>query len=355
VFEKSNTVFEAESGGRKMSEKGQSGRYLLPALLAAGTVSLFYLLETWYPGSVSSLSLDLSFSYKVKIIWSVISFVGVALFIELIRKSYLYYITDLQTRHKVRRSLQWIRIFLIAVAFFVIWGEGFKNYGVIFGLVGAGLALSLQELILSIVGWGFIMLTRPFDIGDRIEIDNQKGDVIDISVLHTTLVEVGNWVDAEQSTGRLLMIPNGSFIRHSSTNYTKGFSFIWNELVIVVTFESDWEKAKEIILSLSTEEDAKFKSEIDKQIKATQETYAIRFGMISSIVYTSIQDSGVALTLRYLSPVRSRRSTSHKLYEAILKAFSTEPDIDFAYPTTRFYKSPVDLVQLNAPGESSKG
>jgi len=336
-----------------MVEKKQSGTYLLLGLLTVATASLLYLLETWYPGSITALSLNLSYSHKLRLIWSVIALVVVSLFIELIRKSYLYYITDLHTRHKVRRSLQWIRIFLIVAALTFIWGGGIKNYGVIFGLVGAGLALSLQELILSVVGWIFIMLTHPFDIGDRIEIDGMKGDVIDISVLHTTLVEVGNWVDADQSTGRLLMVPNGSFIRHGSKNYTKGFSFIWNELCIVVTFESDWEKAKEIILSLSAKEDAKFKSEIKNQIKKTQETYAIRFGMVSSIVYTAIDASGIALTLRYLSPVRHRRSTSHKLYEAILRAFADEANIDFAYPTTRFYKTPGDLAQLNTSKDSS--
>ena len=181
-----------------MNDKKQSATVFFLILLAAATCALVYLLESWYPGAVSTLSLHLSYGDKVRLIWSVITLVAVSLFIELIRKSYLYYITDLHTRHKVRRSLQWIRIALIIVALVLIWGGGIKNYGVIFGLVGAGLALSLQELILSVVGWLFIMMTHPFDIGDRIEIEDMKGDVIDISVLHTTLVEVGNWVEADQ-------------------------------------------------------------------------------------------------------------------------------------------------------------
>ncbi len=249
----------------------------------------------------------------------------------------------LQQRHKVRRTVEWFRTAAILVALLVIWGARVENLGVFLGIIGAGLALSLQELLLSIAGWGYAMLKKPFDIGDRIQVGDMVGDVIDIGVLHTTLVEVGNWVNADQSTGRLIIIPNSSFFRESVYNYTKGFPFIWNELCIVVTYESDWEKAKELILELSREEDSKIETEVHRQIDDMQESYAIlRYRVLTSIVYTSIADNGVALTLRYLTPVRARRTTEHKLFEGILKAFNKEPGIDFAYPTTRFYHNQAE-------------
>jgi len=312
-----------------------------------------FLLAYFHPRFLSSFFQKISFSYKFQLLWSVLVVIAISIFIELIRRSYLSHIVDLKARHKVRSYLHWVRIFTIVAALVFIWAGGVKNYGVVFGLVGAGLALSLQELILSIVGWIYIMINHPFDIGDRIEVEELKGDVVDISVLHSTLVEISHDVDAEQSTGRLLMIPNSSFIRRSFRNFTKGFAFVWNELPIVVTFESDWQKAKDIILRQSAKEDAKFKKEVDRQIRETQEKYAIRIGKYSSIVYTSIDANGVSLTLRYLCPARAKRSTAHDIYENILKHFAKEPGIDFAYPTTRFYKTSADLVQLNGRAESS--
>ena len=261
----------------------------------------------------------------------------------------------LQQRHKVRRTIEWVRTAVILVALLVIWGARVENLGVFLGIVGAGLALSLQELLLSIAGWAYVMLKKPVDIGDRIEIQDMVGDVIDIGLLHTTLVEVGNWVKADQSTGRLLVVPNSSFLRHSVYNYTKGFPFVWNELTAVVTFESDWQRAKELILELSREEDHKIEAEVQRQMDAMQESYAImKYRVLTSIVYTKIADNGIALTLRYLTPVRARRTTEHKLNEGILLAFSKEPEIDFAYPTTRFYQNQTEGKVRDFNGEEEQ-
>ena len=261
----------------------------------------------------------------------------------------------LQQRHKVRRTIEWVRTAVILVTLLVIWGARVENLGVFLGIVGAGLALSLQELLLSIAGWAYVMLKKPVDIGDRIEIKDMVGDVIDIGLLHTTLVEVGNWVKADQSTGRLLVVPNSSFLRHSVYNYTKGFPFVWNELTAIVTFESDWQRAKELILELSQEEDHKIEAEVQRQMDAMQESYAImKYRVLTSIVYTKIADNGIALTLRYLTPVRARRTTEHKLNEGILLAFSKEPTIDFAYPTTRFYQNQTEGKVRGFNGEEEQ-
>ena len=262
---------------------------------------------------------------------------------------------NLQMRHKMRRTIEWVRTAVILVALLVIWGARIENLGVFLGIIGAGLALSLQELLLCIAGWAYIMLKKPFDIGDRVEIQDMVGDVIDIGFLHTTLVEVGKWVKADQSTGRLLVVPNSSFLRYPVYNYTKGFPFVWNELTVVVTFESDWQRAKELILELSSEEDNKIEAEVHRQMDAMQESYAImKYRVLTSIVYTTIADNGIALTLRYLTPVRARRTTGHKLNEGILLAFAQEPGIDFAYPTTRFYQNQTEGKVRSFHGEEEQ-
>ncbi len=245
--------------------------------------------------------------------------------------------TDLEGKHKIRRAMSWLRAVVLVVSLVAIWISGAGQMGVFLGVMGAGLALSLQEVLLCVAGWALIIIKKPFDIGDRVELSGHVGDVIDIRVFQTSLLEVGNWVGADQSTGRIISVPNSTVYREFNANYTKGFPFIWNEQTIVVTFESDWRRAKELILKQAQEEAQKIEDEVRRQIEKMQSQYAIRYSHLTPIVYTHIADHGVALTLRYLCPVRKRRGMAHSVNEGILDDFIREPNIELAYPTTRFY------------------
>ena len=209
----------------------------------------------------------------------------------------------------------------------------------IISVVGAGIALALHDVILSLAGWVSIVVRRPYQTGDRIQMGNTKGDVIDISAFHTVMMEVGNWVDADQSTGRVVICPNNIIFREPVFNYTRGFEFIWNEIVITVTFESNWQKAEQIMFFVAQEKAEEIKSEAAEKIRRMSRNYAIHYKYLTPIVYTSIADSGVKLTLRYLSNVRMRRGTTSDISRKILDAFVTESDIDFAYETYRIYRA----------------
>ncbi|MHC4873316.1 MAG: mechanosensitive ion channel family protein [Planctomycetota bacterium] len=256
-----------------------------------------------------------------------------------LERVFLRKVTEIELRHKIRRTIFWVGLLAFIVIALLIWAGRLGNISVFLGIVGAGIALGLQETLLCMAGWLLVIVKKPFDIGDRIEVTDQIGDVIDISLFQTTLLEVGNWVKADQSTGRMLIIPNSVFYRQPALNYTKGFPFIWNELSTVVTFESDWQEAKKIMLDQAMEESDKIESEINRQISDMQNQYAIHYDNFTPIVYTSIADHGVQLTLRYLSPARKRRSTEHRISESILDAFISHKSIDFAYPTTRIYRN----------------
>lgn len=279
--------------------------------------------------------------------------VVIYIFVRAIKRSMLRDETEIETRHKIRGFSTWLGVGVFLVATALIWAPFIGDVGVFLGIIGAGLALSMQETILCIVGWGILQIRKPYDIGDRIEIDGRIGDVIGISVFQTTMLEVGNWVDADQSTGRLLITPNSMVIRQAVYNYTKGFPFIWNEFSTIVTFESDWQAAKEIMLKHAEHEDRKFDQEVERRIKDMQRQYAIRYGQLDPIVYTTIAENGVRLTLRFLSPVRQRRAMLHALSENILNALISHASIDFAYPTTRFFDHAEEgKPQLGGPGSS---
>lgn len=237
---------------------------------------------------------------------------------------------------------KWIKYF---VAFFVIlilvrvWFGAFTNLGTYFGIVSAGLAIALKDLLVNIVGWIFIIIREPFKVGDRIEIDGINGDVIDIRLFQFSVIEIGNWVDADQSTGRIIHIPNGIVFSKHQANYTAGFEYIWDEIPVLLTFESNWKAAKGILKDAVEKHAIHLSKEAEKQIKEAAKKFMIFYNNLTPIVYTSVKDSGVMLTLRYLVSSRSRRGTQEKIWEEILEQFEKRKDIDFAYPTTRLYNN----------------
>lgn len=220
-----------------------------------------------------------------------------------------------------------------------IWLEGLRSLGTFLGLLSAGLAIALKDVVGSLAGWVFILWRRPFQLGDRIQIGSQAGDVVDVRPFQFTLLEIGNWVDADQSTGRIIHVPNLLVFTESVFNYTAQFDFIWNEVPVLVTFESDWKGAKEILQKILDERVGETVKEAERAMKTASRKFMIHFRKLTPKVYTSVQDSGVLLTLRFICKARQRRGTAEEIWESILDAFSERPDIDLAYPTIRTYRN----------------
>ncbi len=168
-------------------------------------------------------------------------------------------------------------------------------------------------------------------------VGEHAGDVIDIRVFQFTLLEIGNWVGADQSTGRMIHVPNGTALSDVLANYTKGFQYIWNEVPVLVTFESNWREARAILQRIATRHAASATGEAARQIAEASRRFMIEYHNVTPAVSTSVRDSGVLLTVRYLCDPRQHRMTSETIWEDILTGFAERTDIDFAYPTTRFY------------------
>ena len=241
--------------------------------------------------------------------------------------------------YRWNRAIVYIYTVLLIILVGSVWVKGMKSLTTYLGLASAGLAIAMRDTISNLAGWAFIMSVKPFKVGDRIEVDKIMGDVIDIRMLQFSLVECGNWVDADQSTGRIIHIPNSKAITGAIANYEIGFKYIWNEVPVLVTFESDWKKAKELINKVSDENVLHLSQGAQQQIRKAAKKYLIFYDKLTPIVYTTVKESGVLLTLRYLVSPRLRRNSEHAIWEAILDAFDQEDNIQLVYPTRRTYLS----------------
>lgn len=147
---------------------------------------------------------------------------------------------DDETRYKWRKNLTYILGFFGFILIGRIWFEGMGSVATFLGLLSAGLAIALKDPVSDMAGWLYLMWRKTIKVGDRVQIGEHKGDVIDMRFFKFSMLEIGNWVHADQSTGRVIHIPNHFVLRDSIINYTSDFDFVWNEVSIVITFESDW-------------------------------------------------------------------------------------------------------------------
>jgi len=256
---------------------------------------------------------------------------------------------DVQVRYHWQKMTIYLAFTLGFILVGRVWFLGIHSLATFLGLAAAGVAIALQDLVKSLAGWAFVLWRRPFAVGDRIQVGSYSGDVIDVRIFKFTLLEIGNWVDADQSTGRVIHLPNSLVLSEAIANYSKGFEFIWNEIPVLVTFESDWEKAKGLLLKIAQGHGAHLSGEAEKRIKEASKRYMIFFHKLTPTVYTSVQDSGVMLTIRYLIEPRNRRGSAQAIWEEILRTFARCDDIDFAYPTQRFYHNVHEGKQGTRP------
>ena len=265
-------------------------------------------------------------------------------------------VRDPWSRYRWRKGLTYLVAVIGAIIIGRMWFPAVQSLATFLGLLSAGLAIALKEPVSNLAAWAFIIWRRPFEVGDRIQIGSHAGDVIDLGLFQFTLNEIGAWVEADQSSGRIIHVPNGKVFTDPVANYNKGFPYIWNEVPVLVTFESDWRKAKQLLTKIAIKHAEHLTAQAEQELLTASRQYLINYRKLTPIVYTKVTDSGVQLTIRYLIEPRKRRGTEHAIWEEILTEFADVPDIDLAYHTVRGFKySEEGKPALRAPSPHPTG
>ena len=281
-----------------------------------------------------------------EIVGSVAVVIGLILLRPLILRYVHRTVEDPDVWFKTKRIATYTTTVIAAITLAFIWVDAFDSLPTYLGLVSAGIAIALSDLLKNMAGWLYILARHPLRIGDRIEVAGTHGDVVDIRLFRFSLMETGNWVDADQSTGRLVHVPNGIVFTTPVANYTEGFEYIWHEIPVQVTFESDWERAKVIVREEIEAASEGFDENALRRLRKAAREYQIKIGALTPIVYLTVKESGVLLTGRLLVPARQRRRVEDRVWRKILSRFAEEPNIDLAYPTVRTYLSgPISFTR----------
>lgn len=228
--------------------------------------------------------------------------------------------------HKLTIAAGWIGAFAyMAIALIVIriWFEGLQNFLTFLGIIAVGLTIVSKELLINFVAFWVIIWRDLFTIGERIQVGDITGDVTRKGILYFSVMEVGNWVKADQSTGRIIRVPNSTILITPVANYTRGFKYIWNEIALTLVPEADWKRAREIMTETAAAHTTET-GDTPRPPKPVGDEEFIIFRRLTPKVYLSVASNGYTLTLRYLCRPRERRDSTNILLERILDAFKRE-------------------------------
>ena len=216
------------------------------------------------------------------------------------------------------RAINYLILILVIIVVVSYYSGSWESIGIIIGLMSAALGFALQKPITGVAAWIMIIFKRPFEIGDRIVIGDYKGDVKDIGITHIYLDEIGGTVQSEENSGRTVIIPNHYMFDHDIINYTLQNDYVLDEVITMVTYESDLELAKKITL---------------KAARRLTKDFRKIMGM-DPYVRTFFDDSGIKVYVRYYVPVKHRQEIASNITQYIFADINKVRTVEIAYPHT---------------------
>lgn len=278
-------------------------------------------------------------------------FIGVAVIwgvIKIINRNLTGKIGNMQARYRTRKMVHFGGYVLIAILVTTVYSDKLGGLTVALGVAGAGIAFALQEVIISVAGWMAIVFGSFYKTGDRVELGGIKGDVIDIGVLRTTLMETGEWVDGDLYSGRIVLIANSFVFKEPVFNYSGDFNFLWDEIVIPVQYGSDIALTREILLNAAEVIVTEFKSNAMAEWSEMTKKYMIEKARTEPMVSMTANDNGLQFTLRYTVDYKQRRTTKDKLYTHIITGIEqTYGKVKLPQATLEIIKAPELRVAGN--------
>ena len=238
----------------------------------------------------------------------------------LLRKAINRSVIDNVNRYRARKVVRLSAFILILLLAIITFTGNLQYFTITIGLASAGIAFALQEVILSVAGWVSIFSTKMYRTGDRIEINGVKGDVIDIGLTRTTMMEIGEWVNSDNYNGRIVQVSNSQVFKGPIRNYSGDFPFVWDEIVLPIRYGSDLKHAREIILKTGRAFLADYAEYAKVHWEKMVNKYMIEDANVEPTVSLKLTDNWVEFTLRFVVDFKKRRFTKNQIYETLVKA-----------------------------------
>lgn len=276
--------------------------------------------------------------------------VGVAIIwiiVKTLQKNLFSKIEDTDNRYRAKKFSSFIGYLLTIILLTIVFSDKLGGLTVALGVAGAGIAFALQEVIASFAGWLAILFGGFYKTGDRVQLGGIKGDVMDIGVLRTTIMETGQWVDGDLYNGRIVLIANSYVFKEPVFNYSGDFPFLWDEIKIPIQYGSNYEKTKTILQSIGEEVAGDLTQKSKEKWDAMQSKYRLEEAQTEPMVSLIANDNWVEFTLRFVVSYKKRRATKTELFTKILNQIeATNGEIKFASATFHLVEAPEIKVSI---------
>ena len=263
-------------------------------------------------------------------------------------------------RYHARKTMAAAAHIIILIFVIILFADRLKHAGFAVGLFGAGVVVALQDVIASFGGFIAIGLSNLYRVGDRIQVNETKGDVIDISVMRTTVMETGNWVSGDLYNGRIVRIPNNAVLKGPVFNYSQGFRFVWDEIKIRLTSQSDHQRAREMLLRVTKETVSDYLAEARASWTRITENYLIENSFLEPAVTLQASGGSLEFSLSYIVDYTKRTLIKDQLFTRIVdEVASSNGRLEWAsssstvvQPASSDFRAPANLA--SATGGNSR-
>ncbi len=282
-----------------------------------------------------------------KIVAIVIGIIIINLVVRFLQRLASSHVKSKDVRYGLRRSLTFFGYLASVLLIIGVFSNQLSNITVALGVAGAGIAFALQEVIVSVAGWIALSFGQFYTIGDRVQLGGIKGDVIDISILRTTIMEMGEWVKSDQYNGRIVRIANSFVFKEPVYNYSADFPFVWDEITIPVKYGSDHNLARRLISRVANDIVGEYVENARNQWAVMTRKYAVENAVVEPMVFLTANDNWMEFTLRYVVDFGKRRGTKDLLFTQILDAITqTDGKVSMASATFQLVEAPTFDIRL---------
>lgn len=284
---------------------------------------------------------------SLKFITVLIGALIISLVVRIAQRSVGRYVKDSASRYASRKVITFSGYFMVVILSIVVFRDALGNLAVIVGAATAGIAFALKEVIVSLAGWFALTFGDFYKVGDRIQLGGIKGDVIDIGFARTTLMELGEWVDGDLYTGRIVRVANSFIFSQPMFNYSGDFPYLWDEITVPVKYGSDFRRADEILKAVVTEITSTYGEDAKEQWRKIERKYLVEQARTEPMVTLVLNDNWMEFTVRYVVEVRKRRLAKDLLFRRILEEVeSTDGGVGLASATFHLVETPTIDVRV---------
>ncbi len=253
---------------------------------------------------------------------------GLALIVglmKLLQRTATRYVRNDATRYRARKVVNFLGYLSSIVFVALVFSDKFGGFTVAFGVAGAGIAFALQEVIASVAGWMAVSLGGFYKVGDRVQLGGIKGDVIDIGILRTTMMQIGEWVNGDAYNGRTVRVANSFVFKEPVFNYSAELPFLWDEIKIPIKYGSDYRLARNLISGVAKEVVGDYARSAEKAWEPITRRYLIEKAAVEPMVLMLANENWIEFTLRDVVDYKARRTTKDRLFVRILEEINKIP------------------------------